>query len=133
MDSLSKTEKLRLTPGGILGLLLSLRAATVELPLFQTIRLSIGRVPVPLPGNGEYLLEFFPLRIGHLARLSTFRDRPTNALELILALARACSPQELNVLQVVVLDYCGSVPSLPDKNPREACQSNEGKAEKSVP
>jgi hypothetical protein len=88
--------------------------------------LSIGRVPVPLPGNCEYLLEFFPLRIGHLARLSTFRDRPTNALELILALARACSPQELNVLQVVVLDYCRSVPSLPGKNPRNTEYHNEG-------
>ena len=104
----------------------SLGAAAVELPLFQTIRLSICGLPVPLPGNGEYLLEFFPFRIGHLARVSTFRDRPMHTLKLVFSLARACSSKELNVLQVIVLDYCRPVPSLPGKNPRNTEYYNEG-------
>lgn len=90
-----------------------LRPASTELALFQTIRLLICRPPVPLPGDRENLLEFFPFRLGHVARFPPQRNGALNAVELIGSLAGAGGAKELNVFQVVVLDHCGSGPKLP--------------------
>jgi hypothetical protein len=56
-----------------------------------------------------------------------------HTLKLIFALARACSSQELNVLQVIVLDYCRPVPCLPGEEARNTKKCNAGQAKKSVP
>lgn len=68
---------------------MGLRAASTKLALFQTIRLTVCGPPVPLPGERENLLEFFPFRLSHVARFTPLRNGALDTFELIGSLAGA--------------------------------------------